>query len=82
MIQLAWRSSVQLPRSTTIAGRATAVIISSRPGEEDAGAQDGEQDERNPAVHALSVGPRGAAPVRRPAPAATAGCILAVKGAP
>ena len=31
MIQLAWRSSVQLPRSTTIAGRATAVIISSSP---------------------------------------------------
>ena len=30
-IQLAWRSSVQLPRSTMIAGRATAVIISSSP---------------------------------------------------
>ena len=55
-IQLAWRSSVQLPRSTMIAGRATAVIISSSPARKTPGAEDGEQDERDPAVHARSVG--------------------------
>ena len=45
MIQDASRSRVQSARSMTIAGSATAVIISSRPGEEHAGAEHGEQEQ-------------------------------------
>ena len=62
MIQLALRSSIQAEvpsastRSARIDGSATAVIISSRPGEEDPGPEHREQRVRRTAVHGGSVG--------------------------
>ena len=67
MIQDASRRRVQSARSTTIAGSATAVIISSMPARNTPDAQDGEQHERVPAGH--GVHPRECIRDRRSLPA-------------
>ena len=50
------------------------------PGQEDAGSQDGEQHERDPAVHARSVGPRRCRLRPAAGPAACRRCILSSMG--